>query len=126
MNSNIYFNLLTAMSILIGGAVILPVIAGKRKLTGWINFALVTVAALILLTVSYNVIFNSAPQTSRLIDFGFASIYFLIDSFSAFFIAIIAFMAVMSAFYSIEYMEHYAEFLGFLKNKMEQKNKEKV
>jgi formate hydrogenlyase subunit 3/multisubunit Na+/H+ antiporter MnhD subunit len=37
-------------------------------------------------------------------------LYLLVDCFSAFFIAIISFMAMISAFYSIQYMEHYPDY----------------
>jgi len=110
MNTDIYGNLLTAMLILIGSSIVVPFFAGKRKLAGWLNFILVTVAGVILLCTSYSAIFESAPQSSKLIHFGPLSVYFLVDSFSAFFIGIISFMAIISAFYSIEYMEHYPEY----------------
>src|SRR5208337_30475 len=98
MNTNIYGNLITALAILAAAAVISPIVAGfKRKVAGWINFILVTVAAIFLLYISYAVIFKAAPQESKLITMGPLGIYFLVDSFSAFFVAIVSFMAVMSS-----------------------------
>jgi formate hydrogenlyase subunit 3/multisubunit Na+/H+ antiporter MnhD subunit len=47
---------------------------------------------------------------TQAIYFGGVCVYFLIDAFSGFFIAIIAFMAVISALYSIDYMEHYKDY----------------
>ncbi|HRU65739.1 MAG TPA: proton-conducting transporter membrane subunit, partial [Spirochaetota bacterium] len=111
MNVNIYGNLFTAMAILLASAVISSVVAGsRRKLAGWINFLMVTVAAIFLLHISFAVIFKAVPQDSVLITMGPIGIYFLVDSFSAFFIAIVSFMAVMSSFYSIEYMDHYHDY----------------
>ncbi|HOP28200.1 MAG TPA: proton-conducting transporter membrane subunit [Spirochaetota bacterium] len=111
MNTDIYGNLLTAMAILAASAVVSPIAAGaKRKMAGWINFIMVTIAAIFLLHISYAVIFKAAPQGSTIISFGPVGIYFLVDSFSAFFIAIVSFMAVMSSFYSIEYMDHYHDY----------------
>lgn len=111
MNTDIYGNLFTAMAVLAASAVVSPVVAGtKRKLAGWINFLMVTVAAIFLLHISYAVIFKAAPQESTIITLGPTGIYFLVDSFSAFFIAIVSFMAVMSSFYSIEYMDHYHDY----------------
>jgi len=111
MNIDIYGNLMTAMAILLASAVVSPIIAGaKRKLAGWINFALVAIAAILLLYTSYAVIFQAAPQGSKIITLGPSGIYFLVDSFSAFFVALVSFMAVMSALYSIVYMDHYHDY----------------
>lgn len=111
MNTDIYGNLFTAMAILVASAVVSPIVAGtKRKLAGWINFIMVTIAAIFLLHISYAVIFKAVPQGSTIITLGPLGIYFLVDSFSAFFIAIVSFMAVMSSFYSIEYMDHYHDY----------------
>lgn len=111
MNTDIYGNLMTAMVILALSAAIAPLIAvKKRKLAGVINFIFVSISAIFLLQLSYAVIFKAAPQGATVLSFGPLNLYFLVDSFSAFFIAIIAFMAVISSLYSIEYMEHYPEY----------------
>ncbi len=111
MNIDIYGNLLTAMAILALSAIVSPIVAGRmRKLAGWINFALVAAAAILLLYTSYAVIFKAAPQESKLIHLGPSGIYFLVDSFAAFFVAIVSFMAVISSLYSIQYMEHYHDY----------------
>lgn len=110
MSTDIYGNLLTAFVILLASSVVVPLIAGKRKLAGWLNFILVTIAGAFFLNISYSVIFDAGSQAGTLINFGPVGIYFLIDSFSGFFIGIIAFMAIISAFYSIEYMEHYHDY----------------
>ncbi len=109
MNSNLYGNLLLSMAILIASAVIVPFFAAKRKLAGWLNFLFVAVAGAILLGISYSVIFNASCDT-QLVHIGPLAVYFLLDSFAGFFLGIIAFMAIISAFYSIDYMEHYADY----------------
>ncbi len=126
MGADIYGNLLTAITILIASALIVPFLAGKRKLAGWINFFMVTIAALILLNVSYVTIFNKPGSLLGLgslslgslisgegeffIALGSWKLYLLVDSFSALFMGIIAFMGVISSFYSIDYMEHYPDY----------------
>ncbi|MFA5518189.1 MAG: proton-conducting transporter membrane subunit [Spirochaetota bacterium] len=111
MNIDIYGNLMIAMAMLVFSAAISPLVAiQKRKLAGLINFIFVSISAIFLLQLSYAVIFKAAPQGATVLNFGSLDIYFLVDSFSAFFIAIIAFMAVISSFYSIDYMEHYPEY----------------
>jgi len=110
MNTDIYGNLMTAMLILLASGMVVPLFADRRKFAGWLNFVAVSVAGIILIGTSYQVIFREVPQGTTLINFGFFNIYFLMDSFSAFFVAIIAFMGIMSALYSIEYMEHYPDY----------------
>jgi len=111
MNTDIYGNLMTAMVMLALSAAVSPALAGRnRKLAGLINFIFVSISAIFLFKLSYAVIFEAAPQEATLITIGSYGIYFLVDSFSAFFIVIIAFMAVISSLYSIEYMEHYPEY----------------
>lgn len=110
MNADIYGNLFTAMAVLLASAVIVPLVSSKRKLAGWLNFALVAVAGSIILSTCYSLIFEAVPQTSTLVSFGLFSVYFLVDSLTAFFLAIVSFMAMISAFYSIDYMEHYHDY----------------
>jgi hydrogenase-4 component B len=110
MNIDLYGKLLTSLVILLISAVVSPIFSFKRKLAGWINFILVALSGILLLQISYTSIFESAGDKSQLFQFGPVGIYFLIDGFSGFFIGIISFMAIMSAFYSIQYMEHYPEY----------------
>jgi hydrogenase-4 component B len=110
MNIDQYGELLIALGILAASAIVAPVFARKRKLAGWINFILTAAAGVILLNISYVSIFGQAGETSQLLRIGPVGIYLLIDGFSGFFIGIISFMAVLSAFYSIQYMEHYPEY----------------
>jgi len=111
MNIDIYGNLMTAMAMLALSAAVSPVIALRyRKTAGLINFIFVSISAIFLLQLSCAVIFKAAPQGATVLEFGPLDLYFLVDSFSSFFIAVIAFMAVISSLYSIEYMEHYPEY----------------
>jgi hydrogenase-4 component B len=110
MNIDQYGELLIALGILAASAIVVPVFARKRKLAGWINFILTAAAGIILLNISYVSIFGQAGETPQLLRIGPVGIYLLIDGFSGFFIGIISFMAVMTAFYSIQYMEHYPEY----------------
>ncbi len=110
MNIDIYGTLFIAVAILAASAVLAPLMSVKRKAAGWLNFILTSSAAVLLLMISYKVLFLDGGEASRLYQVGPAGVYFLIDGFSAFFIAIMAFMSVMSAFYSIDYMEHYPSY----------------
>ncbi|HOM08585.1 MAG TPA: proton-conducting transporter membrane subunit [Spirochaetota bacterium] len=110
MNIDLYGMLLQAFAILLGASIIVPLIASKRKLAGWINTIAVAIAAGLLMYVAYMAIFVQQAAETQAIYFGSVPVYFLIDAFSGFFIAIISFMAVMSALYSIDYMEHYKDY----------------
>jgi len=109
MNGDLYGTLLWSIAILIISAVIAPLFGGKRKLAGWVNFAATALAGGGLLWVSYSVIFVNSLSTT-LVHIGPLSIYFLLDSFSGFFLATIPLMAILSALYSIEYLEHYGDY----------------
>ncbi len=125
MTAAIYGNLITAMAVLALSAIIAIFVGNRPKLAGWLNFAFVTIAAVIILNISYAVAFQSGESLFDLGCIGLAglfnaegaislgggkSLFFLVDGFAAFFLAIIAFMSVMSAFYSIRYMEHYHDY----------------
>ncbi len=110
MYMDLYESLMVSLAILSASAVLGILFAGKRKLAGWINFLLTLVAGSMLLSISYNAIFVEASAATKLFDFGITRIYFLVDAFSGFFIGIISLMAILTAFYSIEYMEHYKDY----------------
>lgn len=110
MNTDLYVNLIYAMAVLAASAAVVPLAAKWRKLAGWLNFGFVSAAAVFLLNISYDAIINGISTGATQIDFGFANIHFLIDPFSGFFIAVIAFMSMVSAFYSISYMDHYHDY----------------
>lgn len=111
MNIDIYGSLMAALAVLLASAVIAPLLSVKRKLAGWVNLILVTAAAALLLNISFVALFQSGGGgKTQLLSLGPLEVYFLIDGFSAFFIGIISFMAVMSALYSIQYMEHYPDY----------------
>jgi hydrogenase-4 component B len=106
MNENLIPNLLlSAMAIYLVTALIVPLMAGNRKLAGYMNLLGSLVAGSVLAVISYISITGGTP-----VEFHFLGVVFLIDSFSGFFLAIIAFMAVLSALYSVQYMEHYPDY----------------
>jgi len=106
MNENLIPNLLLgAMCIYLVTALIVPILSGKRKLAGILNLLGSLLAGSLLAAVSYTSIFGGSPA-----EFHALGIVFLVDAFSGFFLAIIAFMAVLSALYSIQYMEHYPDY----------------
>lgn len=110
MSADIFTNLFLALGLLAASAVVAPLLAGKRKLAGIVNLVFVAAASVLLFVASYASIFGGAGHAARTITLGPAGIPFLIDGFAGFFLAVIALMAVLSALYSIRYMEHYPEY----------------
>lgn len=110
MMNDMYSLLLTALAVLFASAIISGALSGRRRLAGWINFLLVAASAGILWYVSYEAVFGGVEAHSRLIDLYVVKLHFLIDGFSALFMTLISLVAVMTAFYSIRYMEHYRDY----------------
>jgi len=107
MNENLLIPnlMLGALGIYLVTALIVPLLAGSRKLAGVLNLLGSLVAGTLLLMISYLSITGGEPT-----EFHLLGVVFLIDAFSGFFLAIIGFMAALSALYSIQYMEHYPEY----------------
>ncbi|MDD8014209.1 MAG: proton-conducting transporter membrane subunit [Acidobacteriota bacterium] len=99
-----------AMTLLALSAVISPLLAGRRKLAGVVNFAFTAGAAILLLRISFLAIFISAGNEAQTVHIGRMAVPFLIDGFSGIFIAAVAVLALAGAFFSIGYMEHYREY----------------
>ncbi len=110
MNMDVYGYLLLGMAVLLASSIVSPLLAGKRKLAGWSNFIFCSVAGVIFLNISLNILFGGASHESRFFEAGPYKLYLLIDGFSAFFICLISFMSMLTAFYTIQYMEHYPEY----------------
>ena len=110
MTADIFTRLFAGFAVLAVAAVVTPLLARKRRLAGIVNLALVSVSAVLLLTVAFEAVFGHGAHASLTLSLGPVAIPFLVDGFSGLFLAVIAFMAVMSAIYSIRYMDHYPEY----------------
>ena len=110
MTADIFTRLFAGFAVLAVAAVVTPLLARKRRLSGIVNLALVSVSAVLLLTVAFEAVFGHGAHASLTLSLGPVAIPFLVDGFSGLFLAVIAFMAVMSAIYSIRYMDHYPDY----------------
>lgn len=110
MTADLFVRLFIGLGLLAAAALAAPLLARKRTLAGVVNLALVAAAAALLLTVSCESIFGQAGPAAWTLALGPLSVPFLVDGLSGLFLAVIAFMAVMSAIYSIRYMDHYPEY----------------
>lgn len=107
MNPDLSRALFIGLGLLAASAVVSPLLAGKRRLAGIVNFALTAAAGAAFLFLSVRSFSGAGGHSSSSVTVGPLSISFLVDGFSGFFIGIISLMAVLSALYSIRYMEHY-------------------
>jgi len=110
MHADIFARLFLALGLLLAAAVVTPLAARKRTLAGVVNLVLVSASAVLLLTVGFEAVFGHGAPAARSVALGPLAIPFLVDGFSGIFLAVIAFLAVMSAVYSIRYMDHYPEY----------------
>ncbi len=110
MNADLFARLFVAFGLLAAAAALTPLLARKRTAAGLVNLALVAVSAALLLTVSGQVLFGHADHAVRTVSLGPVAVPFIVDGLSAVFLAVIAVMAVMSALYSVRYMDHYPEY----------------
>lgn len=110
MNSDLFTRLFIALALLALSAAVTPLVARKRALAGVVNLILVTASAVLLLTISFAAVFGPGGHAARTVALGPVTVPFLIDGLSGLFLAVIAFMAVMSAIYSIRYLDHYPEY----------------
>lgn len=110
MNADLFTRLFAAFGLLLVAAAAAPLAARRRKAAGVVNLVLVSASAALLLTVSYGALFGPEGHAARTVALGSLAVPFFVDGFSAVFLAVIAFMAVMSAIYSVRYMDHYREY----------------
>lgn len=109
MFTDIYHDLFLAMFILLAATTV-SLVSAKRRLAGWLNLAFVAAASVLLLHIGVVSIFSGAHAVAHKVNVASFAIPFMVDGVSGLFIAIISLMALMSAFYSIEYMAHYHEY----------------
>jgi hydrogenase-4 component B len=98
----------TSIVVLIVGSLVSLLLARRRRLCGWVSFAIVCVSSVSIgLAVvgavtgpSYEHSILSLPQLG-------SRLALRVDPLSAIFLAIVALIALLSTLYSIRYMEHY-------------------
>ena len=98
----------TSIVILIVGSFVSLLLARRRRLCGWVSFAIVCVSSVsIWLAVvgavtgpSHEHAILSVPQLG-------SRLALRVDPLSAIFLAIVALIALLSTLYSIRYMDHY-------------------
>lgn len=111
MNPDPYGALFVGLGLLAASAVVSPLLAGRRRLAGTVNFLLTAAAGAAFLLASVRSLSSGAAgHATASVAVGPLSITFLADGFAGVFVGLIAVMAMAAAFYSIRYMEHYADY----------------
>jgi formate hydrogenlyase subunit 3/multisubunit Na+/H+ antiporter MnhD subunit len=109
---DIYHALLLGIALLVASAIVTPFFAAQRRLAGGLNFLACTAAGTVFAGIAFQVLSGAAPGEGFVLDLRGFTIPFLIDGFSALFLALISFMGALVAFYCIGYMEmdHYRHY----------------
>jgi hydrogenase-4 component B len=110
MPADVLSTIFIGLGLLAASAVLSPLVAKKRRMAGIVNLVLTAAAAAVLIAASVPVISGAAGHVTRTLQIGPIAVPFLVDGFAALFVVIIAFMSVMSALYSVRYMDHYPEY----------------
>jgi NADH:ubiquinone oxidoreductase subunit 5 (subunit L)/multisubunit Na+/H+ antiporter MnhA subunit len=102
--------LFAALALLAVAAVVSPLLARRRRAAGIVHLILVAAAGTLLCLVGFQAVLGGGMSEARSLRLGSVPIPFLIDGLSGLFLALIAFMAVMSALYAIRYLDHHPDY----------------
>jgi len=101
--------LFAAFALFLLAAVTAPLLARRRRAAGLVHLALVATAAVFLLVLGFEAVSGRGMEEARVLRLGPLSVPVLLDGLAGLFLIVIAFMAVMSAFYAVRYMDQYRE-----------------
>lgn len=101
-----------AMMVLAVGAVAALALSSNRKLVGWFSFAVTLVAGALGLWASAATIVNGPAEavTFGQISMLGSTLRFYMDGLAAVFVGLVSIVAILAAFYSVGYMDHYADY----------------
>jgi len=104
---------LLAILLCVAGSLLALLVSRSRTFAGWLTFAITTTSALFIFSAAEKVLLNGSssdhPASSAIASLGF-TLRFRVDGLSAFFLVLVAFIAVLASFYSIAYMRHYPDY----------------
>jgi hydrogenase-4 component B len=110
MRTDAYTLLAVALAVYLASAFLVPVVARRRRLAGWLNLATAGLAGTLLLAAGIAVLFRSTPAEASVLELGALHLHFLVDGLSGFFLILVAFMGMAGALYSVRYMDHYVDY----------------
>jgi formate hydrogenlyase subunit 3/multisubunit Na+/H+ antiporter MnhD subunit len=104
--------ILYAFAVCAGGAILSLLVCKSKTLAGWVSFLATALAGAFALHAA-SVTLLQGPQAAQVVwdlpAYG-SSLRISIDGLSAIFIGLIAVISILSAFYSIQYMDHYKDY----------------
>jgi len=101
-----------AILLCLGGAVLTLLASRSRTACGWLNFALTSLSAVLILVAVVRVLGDGPAHPAQFLTMpalGFA-LRIYVDGLSAVFLLLATLVAVMAALYSIRYLQHYADY----------------
>jgi hydrogenase-4 component B len=104
--------ILLALVISAAGALITLLFSKNKAVAGWISFFITTLSGLLAIYAAATVLLSGPGTAVTILSLPAAGSAFRIyvDGLSAIFLGLIATIAILSAFFSISYMEHYKEY----------------
>ena len=102
--------LFAAFALLLLAAGAAPLLARRRRAAGLVHLALVLPAAVVLLVLGVAAVSGRGMEETRVLRLGPLSVPVLLDGLAGLFLIVISFMAMMSAFYAVRYMDRDREY----------------
>jgi len=104
--------ILLALVISAAGALITLLFSKNKAVAGWISFFITALSGLLAIYAAATVLLSGPGEAVTILSLPAAGSAFRIyvDGLSAIFLGLIATIAILSAFFSISYMEHYKEY----------------
>ena len=106
------YAIIYALVVCAGGAIVSLLLSKNKAVAGWACFLATALSSFLAITAAGTVLLSGPGEAITLMElpqFG-SSLRIYIDGLSAIFIGLIATIAVLSAFFSISYMEHYKDY----------------
>lgn len=97
--------LIAAFALLFAAAAAAPLLARRRRAAGIVHAVLVAAAAALFLAVGFEAVFGRGNEAARLLRLGPIHIPVLLDGLSGLFLAVVAFLAAVSAVYTVRYLD---------------------
>jgi len=94
--------------VLVAGSMVSLLLARRRKLCGWVSFAVISLAG-VNIGLAVAGALTAAPREHTLLSLPQlgSRLTLRVDPLSAIFLAVVALIALLSTLYSVRYMEHY-------------------
>ena len=99
-----------AILVCVGGSMLSLISTKSRVLAGWITFFLTSISAALTIIAVLRSLSAGPHESSVVFQSGLFTLRLYVDGLAAVFLGLAAFMAVLAALYSIEYMRHYHDY----------------